>query len=77
VSSLRATFGSIQNRFESIISNLQSFSENTASARSRIMDADFAEETAKLTRAQILQQAGVSILSQANTIPQAALGLLG
>jgi flagellin len=77
VSSLRATYGAVQNRFESIVSNLQSFSENTSAARSRIMDADFAEETARLTRAQILQQAGVSILSQANTIPQAALGLLG
>lgn len=77
ISTLRATYGSVQNRFESVISNLQSFSENTSAARSRIMDADFAEETANLTRAQILQQAGVSILSQANTLPQAALGLLG
>jgi len=77
VSKLRATFGAVQNRFESVISNLQSFSENTSAARSRVLDADFAEETAKLTRAQILQQAGVSILSQANTLPQAALGLLG
>jgi flagellin len=77
ISKLRASFGAVQNRFESVISNLQAFSENTSAARSRIMDADFAEETAKLTRAQILQQAGVSILSQANTLPQAALGLLG
>jgi flagellin len=77
VSTLRATYGAVQNRFESVVSNLQSFAENTAAARSRIMDADFAAETAKLTRAQILQQAGVSILSQANTLPQAALGLLG
>lgn len=77
ISTLRATYGSVQNRFESVISNLQSFSENTSAARSRIMDADFASETANLTRAQILQQAGVSILSQANTLPQAALGLLG
>jgi flagellin len=76
VSALRATFGAVQNRFESIISNLQSFSENTAAARSRILDADFAEETAKLTRAQILQQAGTSILAQANNLPQSALSLL-
>jgi len=76
VSKARATFGAVQNRFESVISNLQSLSENTSAARSRIMDADFAEETAKLTRAQILQQAGVSILSQANALPQQALALL-
>ena len=76
ISKLRATFGAVQNRFESVISNLQSLSENTSAARSRIQDADFAAETAKLTRAQILQQAGVSILSQANTLPKAALGLL-
>ncbi|EGL54728.1 flagellin protein FlaA [Methylophaga aminisulfidivorans MP] len=77
VSTLRATFGSIQNRFEAVISNLQSFSENTSAARSRIVDADFAAETAALTKAQILQQAGVSIVSQANVIPQSALSLLG
>ena len=77
VAQARANFGAIQNRFETVISNLQSFSENTSAARSRIMDADFAAETANLTRSQILQQAGVSILSQANTLPQAALGLLG
>ena len=76
ISKLRATFGAVQNRFESVISNLQSFSENTSAARSRIMDADFAVETAKLTRAQILQQAGTSILSQANSLPQSALTLL-
>ncbi|HDY86382.1 hypothetical protein LCGC14_1248040 [marine sediment metagenome] len=76
VSKARATFGAVQNRFESVISNLQSLSENTSAARSRIVDADFAAETANLTRAQILQQAGVSILSQANTLAQAALGLL-
>lgn len=76
VSTLRATFGAIQNRFEAVISNLQSLSENTSAARSRIMDADFASETAKLTRAQILQQAGTSILAQANTLPQNALSLL-
>jgi len=76
ISKLRATFGALQNRFESVIANLQSLSENTSAARSRILDADFAAETAKLTRAQILQKAGTSILAQANTIPQAALTLL-
>jgi flagellin len=77
ISTLRATFGSIQNRFEAVISNLSSLSENTSAARSRIVDADFAAETAKLTRAQILQQAGVSIVAQANVLPQSALSLLG
>jgi len=77
VNQSRATFGAVQNRFEAVISNLQSYSENLTAARSRILDADFAAETAKLTRAQILQQAGTSILAQANTLPQAALSLLG
>lgn len=76
VSSTRATFGAIQNRFEAVISNLTNTSENLSAARSRIVDADFAAETANLTRAQIIQQAGVSVLSQANTIPQLALSLL-
>ncbi len=76
VSSTRATFGAIQNRFEAVISNLTNTSENLAAARSRIVDADFAAETAALTRAQIIQQAGVSVLAQANTIPQLALSLL-
>jgi flagellin len=75
--SARATYGAIQNRFEAVISNLQNYAENLTAARSRIEDADFAAETANLTRAQILQQAGVSILAQANTLPQAALTLLG
>lgn len=77
INSSRATFGAVQNRFEAVISNLQNFAENLTAARSRIQDADFAAETAELTRAQILQQAGVSILAQANTLPQAALSLLG
>jgi len=77
ISTSRATFGAIQNRFEAVISNLANYAENVTAARSRILDADFAEETAKLTRAQILQQAGTSILAQANTIPQSALSLLG
>ena len=63
VNNLRSTFGAIQNRFESTIANLQAVSENLSAARSRIMDADFAQETAALTRAQILQQAG-AILSR-------------
>lgn len=77
VNSARATYGAIQNRFEAVISNLQNYAENLTAARSRIEDADFAAETANLTRAQILQQAGTSILAQANTLPQAALQLLG
>jgi len=76
VSSLRSTFGAIQNRFESTIANLQAVSENLAASRGRIQDADFAAETASLTRAQILQQAGVAVLSQANAQPQLALSLL-
>lgn len=76
VSSLRSNFGAIQSRFESTIANLTTTSENLSAARSRILDADFAAETAALTRAQILQQAGVSILSQANSLPQLALSLL-
>ena len=76
VSTTRATFGAVQNRFEAVISNLQNYAENLTSARSRIQDADFAAETANLTRAQILQQAGVSILAQANAAPQSGLGLL-
>jgi len=76
VNQARATFGAIQNRFEAVISNLQSSAENLTASRSRIMDADFAAETAKLTRAQILQQAGTSILAQANQVPQGALSLL-
>jgi len=77
ISQKRATFGAVQNRFEAVISNLSVFSENLSASRSRIQDADFAAETAKLTRAQILQQAGTSILAQANQVPQAALSLLG
>ncbi|PLW83983.1 flagellin [Kineobactrum sediminis] len=75
-SDLRSTFGAIQNRFESTIANLSGTSENLSASRSRILDADFAAETAALTRAQILQQAGISVLSQANTQPQNVLALL-
>jgi flagellin len=76
VSSLRSTFGAIQNRFESTIASLSAVSENLQASRSRILDADFAAETANLTRAQILQQAGTAILAQANAAPQSVLALL-
>ncbi len=71
-----ATFGAIQNRFNAVISNLTSASQSLTSARSRITDANFASETAKLSRAKILQQAGVSMVAQANAQPQVALTLL-
>ena len=77
VSGLRSSFGAIQNRFESTISNLQAVSQNLDASRGRIEDADFAAETAKLTRGQILQQAGITVLSQANSLPQSVLKLLG
>nr|WP_019571094.1 flagellin [Thioalkalivibrio sp. ALE11] len=76
INSLRAELGAVQTRFESTISNLEIGSENLSDARSRIRDADFAAETADLTRAQVLQQAGTSVLSQANAVPQNVLGLL-
>ncbi|OUS16791.1 hypothetical protein A9Q88_06325 [Gammaproteobacteria bacterium 50_400_T64] len=76
VNSSRASLGAIQNRFDSVVSSIQTTSENLSASRSRIRDADFAAETAALTRAQILQQAGVSILGQANSLPQNALSLL-
>jgi flagellin len=72
----RAEFGAIQNRFEAVISNLQVASENQSAARGRIMDADFAMETANLSRAQILQQAGTAMVAQANQLPQQVLQLL-
>ncbi|WP_088330253.1 flagellin [Lacimicrobium sp. SS2-24] len=73
----RADLGAIQNRFQSTIRNLSNISENVAAARSRIRDTDFAVETAELTRWQIIQQASVTVLGQANQRPQAALQLLG
>jgi flagellin len=76
VNSERTKFGGMQNRFEAIIGNLQIGSENQAAARSRIMDADFAQETAALTRSQIMQQAGTAMLAQANSAPQSVLKLL-
>jgi flagellin len=77
VSSERAKLGALQNRLESTINNLSTTSENLSASRSRILDADFAQETAQLSRNQIIQQAGVSILAQANQQPQVALALLG
>lgn len=76
VNGLRSTFGAIQNRFESVISNIASTNENLTAARSRIQDADFASETANMTRAQILQQAGTAMLAQANSLPNGVLALL-
>jgi len=72
----RANFGALQSRFEATIKNLQTSVENLSASRSRIMDADFAAETAALTRAQVLQQAGMAMLSQANALPQNVLTLL-
>ncbi|HCV05795.1 MAG TPA: flagellin, partial [Pseudoalteromonas sp.] len=72
----RAELGAVQNRFQSTISNQANIAENLSAAKSRIQDADFAAETAKLTRNQILQQASQTILAQANQRPQAALSLL-
>jgi flagellin len=72
----RATYGAVQNRFDAVISNLMVSAENQAAARSRITDADFAIETANLSRAQILQQAGTSMIAQANALPQQVLSLL-
>jgi flagellin len=76
IAGLRAELGSIQIRFENTIANLGVSHENLSAARSRIRDADFAAETAELTRAQILQQAGISVLAQANAAPQSVLALL-
>lgn len=76
ISTIRSTFGAVQNRFEAVISNLTNYVENLTASRSRILDADFAAETANLTRGQILQQAGTAVLSQANALPQTALSLL-
>ncbi len=72
----RADLGAIQNRFSSVVANLQTTSENLSASRSRIRDTDFASETANLTRSQILQQAGVAMLAQANALPNNVLSLL-
>lgn len=76
VTTARAGFGAVQNRFDTVISNLQVASENQAASRGRIMDADFATETANLSRGQILQQAGTAMIAQANQLPQGVLSLL-
>jgi flagellin len=76
VSSSRASLGAVQNRFSSTITSLQTTSENLSAARSRIQDADFAQETANLSRAQVLQQAGTAMVAQANQLPQQVLTLL-
>jgi len=76
INSSRADLGAIQNRFSSVVANLQTTAENLSASRSRIMDTDFAKETAELSRTQILQQAGTAMLAQANQIPQNVLSLL-
>lgn len=76
VTTSRADFGAVQNRFDTVIANLQVASENQSASRGRIMDADFATETANLSRGQILQQAGTAMIAQANQLPQGVLSLL-
>lgn len=76
INSERAKLGALQSRFETSISNLQVTSENLSASRSRILDADFAAETANLSRSQILQQAGTAMVAQANQLPQGVLALL-
>ncbi len=77
INSSRATYGAAQNQLSSALRNLENYTENLVETESRIRDVDFASETATMTRNQIFQQAGISILSQANSAPQAALSLLG
>ncbi|MCK5604180.1 hypothetical protein KAR91_19995 [Candidatus Pacearchaeota archaeon] len=77
VSRIRGDLGAIQSRFESVVNSLSATSENVSAARSRVLDADFALETAEMTRGQILQQAGIAVLAQANVAPQSVLSLLG
>ncbi|ETR72645.1 MAG: Flagellin [Candidatus Magnetoglobus multicellularis str. Araruama] len=77
IANIRADLGAVQNRFESTIANLQNVSENLSASRSRILDADFATETADMTKSQILIQSGVAMLAQANQLPQQVLSLLG
>ena len=76
VNGTRATLGAVQNRFESVVTSLQTSSESLSAARSRIQDTDFASETANLTKSQILQQAGMAMMAQANSLPQSVLSLL-
>ncbi len=77
IDSMRGDMGAVMNRLESSIANLQNVSENLSASRSRILDADIAQETSIMTKGNILQQAGVSILAQANQAPQLVLSLLG
>jgi flagellin len=77
VDTQRSQLGAIQNRFESAITNLSTNETNLSAARSRIEDADYATEVANMTKNQILQQAGTSVLAQANQLPQSVLSLLG
>ncbi|MEF7613457.1 flagellin [Aquincola sp. MAHUQ-54] len=77
INSTRASLGAVQSRFENAVSNIQTQAENTSAARGRIVDADFASETASLSKAQILQQAGTAMVAQANQLPQQVLQLLG
>jgi flagellin len=76
INSQRGTFGAVQNRFENVVATLMVGTENQNAARSRIMDADYAAETANLSRASILQQAGNAMVAQANQLPQQVLALL-
>jgi flagellin len=76
VTGQRSNFGAVQNRFEAVVSNLQNYNENLSAARSRIMDTDFAAETANLARGQILQQSGIAMLAQANALPNQVMTLL-
>ncbi|MCI5103447.1 MAG: flagellin, partial [Algiphilus sp.] len=76
VNSARADLGALQSRFETVVANLQTNSENLSASRSRIQDADFAKETANLSRTQVLQQAGTAMLAQANASSQNVLSLL-
>ncbi|WP_404298368.1 flagellin [Halomonas sp.] len=76
VDGYRGHYGALANRFDSVIDNLATQSINTAAAQSRIMDADYAVETSNMVKAQILQQAGTSMLAQANQVPQSVLNLL-
>ncbi|WP_293766236.1 flagellin [uncultured Aquitalea sp.] len=76
ISNIRSTFGAVQNRFDAVVANLQNYVTNLTAANSRIVDVDFASETANLTKNQILQQAGTSILKQSNSLTQSALTLL-
>ncbi|MDH5230121.1 MAG: flagellin [Gammaproteobacteria bacterium] len=76
ISARRAQFGALQNRFESVVRNVQNMAENLSASRSRILDADFAAETAELARSQVLQQAGTAMIAQANQLPQNVLTLL-